>query len=107
MMLSRISGVTALLALLLSVWAPLASSQPGSGSADITLPDDVVAGSSGTWSITYTAAQAFKNGTITVTVPAGWTTPQTGSNVSAGYVSVSTKAWRFLWMANPCRGRSC
>lgn len=62
----------------------------GSGTALITPSAPVAAGSSGKWSIQYTAAEAIKNGRVRVTVPAGFTAPQSSSTSSAGYASVST-----------------
>jgi len=77
------------------VWAillaPLAASAgPGSGSATISPPGTVTAGANGTWDIVYTASEPMANGRVRVTIPAGWTTPQSTSSTSAGYVSVVT-----------------
>lgn len=64
---------------------------PGSGSAAISPPADVTAGSTGTWTLVYTAADSFSvGGIVEITIPNGWTLPQDASATSAGYVTVST-----------------
>src|SRR6266581_4004434 len=66
-----------------------ASAGPGSGTAAIAPSSPVRAGSSGTWAITYVAAEDFGNllgGQITIDVPAGWTAPQSTDSTAAGYV---------------------
>ncbi len=62
----------------------------GSGTALITPSAPVAAGSTGKWSIQYTAAETIQNGRVRVTVPSGFSAPQSSSSSSQGYVSVST-----------------
>ncbi len=83
----RVSAVAGLLFLLLAgaVWAG-----PGSGTASITPPGAVEAGTAGTWSVTYTAAEVIHNGTVRVTIPVAWTAPQSTVSTSPGYTTVST-----------------
>ena len=89
MNLPRLPRVITLAATLSLAWAGVPAAAPGSGTAIIS-PTTIAAGSSGTWTITYTATEPFKDGTVRLTIPAGWTAPQNGSPVSPGYVSVST-----------------
>ncbi len=89
MNLPRLPRVITLAAMLSLAWAGVSAAAPGSGTAIIS-PTTIAAGSSGTWTITYTATEPFKDGTVRLTIPAGWTAPQNGSPVSPGYVSVST-----------------
>ncbi|HMA75992.1 MAG TPA: hypothetical protein VKO43_01665 [Candidatus Krumholzibacteriaceae bacterium] len=63
---------------------------PGSGTAAITPSDDVTVGSSGEWTITYTASENFSNGEISLSIPGGWTVPQSSDSSSSGYVTVSS-----------------
>ena len=81
--------VGALTALSVAAWAS-AIAGAGSGTAIITPSAAVPAGSTGTWSIQYTADEAMKNGRVRVTIPSGWTAPQSTGSSSAGYVSIST-----------------
>ena len=62
----------------------------GSGTIGVS-PTSAVAGSTGnTLAFTYTAATGgIVAGAIELTVPAGWTAPQTGSSTSAGYTTAS------------------
>ena len=62
---------------------------PGSGTAVIAPSGDVTAGTLGKWTITYTAAEGFSGGEISLLIPAGWTLPQSANNSEAGYVTVS------------------
>src|SRR5262245_51190835 len=68
----------------------LTTAGPGTGTAIISPSAPVAAGSSGEWAVTYTAAEVHDNGTLRVTIPNGWTAPQSGSSTSAGFVSVET-----------------
>jgi len=84
-------GAVALCGALLacSVLAAPASAGPGSGSASILPPDSVLAGSAGTWKITYFASEDFDTttgGTVDIVVPPGWTAPQATDSTVAGYV---------------------
>ncbi len=62
----------------------------GSGAIGVS-PTSAVAGSTGnTLTFTYTAAAGgISGGTVELTVPAGWTAPQTASSTSAGYTTAS------------------
>jgi hypothetical protein len=62
----------------------------GSGTAAINPSSGVAAGGLGTWTIRYTAAEAFSSGTIAVVIPDGWSAPQISASSSAGYVTVSS-----------------
>ncbi len=73
-------------ALTLAAGGPAA---PGSGTATVSPPTAIVA-TPGTWTVVYSAADFFTNGTIRVTIPAGWTAPQTSNATSPGYVTVSS-----------------
>src|SRR5437867_9013719 len=67
-----------------------ASAGPGSGTATISPQPPVAAGSSGTWAITYVAAENFDvllGGEITIEIPAGWTAPQSTNSAAPGYVA--------------------
>ncbi|HEX5132820.1 MAG TPA: Ig-like domain-containing protein [Candidatus Krumholzibacteria bacterium] len=86
----RFPPVAALVLLAGLAWAPAARSGPGSGSAGIAPSTPVVAGTAGKWSITYTAAEVIDAGSISITIPAGWTPPQTSSSTSPGFITVST-----------------
>jgi hypothetical protein len=63
----------------------------GSGTAAISPSSDVAAGALGTWTIRYTAAEAFSSGTIMLAIPDGWSAPQISVPSSAGYVTVSSE----------------
>jgi hypothetical protein len=65
----------------------------GTGTMTVT-PTSVVAGSTGTTlTFTYTAtSQDVNYGTIELAVPTGWTTPQTTSSSSPGYVTATPAA---------------
>lgn len=65
---------------------------PGSGTADLVPQIPVVAGTSGSWVITYRAEEGFPHsngGVVDVEVPAGWTLPTLSVNQS-GEVTVSS-----------------
>ncbi|GAF89910.1 unnamed protein product, partial [marine sediment metagenome] len=77
--------------LILAVGFPLAvQAGPGSGTATIGPPGDVVVGTDRRWEISYTAVDIFLTGAVRLTIPAGWTAPQNGSATSAGYVAVTS-----------------
>ena len=61
----------------------------GSGAATIS-PTSVVAGSTHSYSIVYTAPAGISSGKVSVTVPAGWTAPQTTTGTAAGFTTAST-----------------
>ena len=73
-------------ALALAGGAPTA---PGSGTATVSPLDGTVA-TGGTWTVLYAATDPFTNGTLRVTIPAGWTAPQNSSATSPGYVTVTS-----------------
>jgi hypothetical protein len=66
-----------------------APSAPGTGTATIS-PATATVGTPGMWTIVYSPADPFTNGTFRVTIPDGWTAPQDASATSAGYVTVSS-----------------
>ena len=78
-------------ALMLFVAAGAAFAEGGTGTATIGPSGDVAAGALGTWTIRYTAAEAFSSGTIAVVIPDGWSAPQISASSSAGYVTVSSE----------------
>ncbi len=63
---------------------------PGSGTATISPPASVPAGAAGKWTIVYTAAETITDGTVRVTIPSGWSAPQTSSSTSEAFVSIGT-----------------
>ncbi len=66
---------------------------PGSGTASIAPSAPVLTGSSGTWTITYVAAETFaapQGGWVYVQIPSGWTLPQLGQPAQPGYVGITT-----------------
>ena len=69
--------------------ARAADAAAGSGSASILPSGDVVAGSTGTWTVTFLATEDFANqgGYFEVDIPAGWTPPQHANPAQAGYVN--------------------
>jgi len=76
---------------LVLAWPAHARAGAGSGSAAIAPSDAVVAGTSGTWVFTYTAADSFDPGTggiVWINIPPGWTPPQTTDASQPGYVQV-------------------
>jgi len=61
----------------------------GSGTNTVS-PTSTTAGSTaGTYTFTYTAAEAMNSGSVTVSVPSGWSAPQ-GTVGTAGYTTVSS-----------------
>ena len=72
-----------------SLFAAPASAGAGSGFTLILPPDSVLAGSLGTWNVTYIATEDFATttgGTVDIVVPPGWTAPQATDSAAAGYV---------------------
>lgn len=80
----------AFIATSVAAWTPAAALGPGSGTATITPSAPVPAGTSDTWSIQFTAEETMEAGRVRITIPAGWTAPQSTGSSSAGYVTVST-----------------
>ncbi len=76
---------------LLGMFVPASSvlAAAGSGSASIIPSGAVVAGSTGTWTVSYLADEDFGNqgGYFEVEMPAGWTPPQHANPTQAGYVN--------------------
>ncbi len=87
---SKIIKVATLIVVGLVISSVQANGDAGSGTAVIIPSGDVIAGSSGTWTIRYTAVDTFINGVVEVTIPSGWSSPQTGDSSVAGYTTVST-----------------
>lgn len=89
---SRVSfAVLALGLWIVLAWPALAHAGAGSGSAAIAPSGSVVAGTSGAWVFTYTAADSFDSvagGTVWIDIPSGWTPPQTTDASQPGYVQV-------------------
>lgn len=79
----------ALTVLSVAAWVSAIASA-GSGTAIITPSAPVPAGSTSKWSIQYTASEDMKDGRVRVTIPSGWTAPQSSISSSSGYVTVST-----------------
>ncbi len=72
--------------------AGAAHATPGSGTATIAPSEPVAAGSTGTWTIDYVAAESFhpsRGGLIIVTIPEGWSPPGSGPLIAPGHVVVS------------------
>ena len=67
-----------------------AQAGPGSGAASIAPSAAVAAGSAGTWTITYTAAETFVAGTIEIEIPDGWSAPQLSNSSARGFVTASS-----------------
>ena len=74
----------------LALCPDFARAAAGSGTATILPPSTVVAGKTGTWTITYVAAENFAahptGGWIEIIVPSGWTAPQLVDSTAAGWV---------------------
>ncbi|MDD4857202.1 MAG: Ig-like domain-containing protein, partial [Candidatus Krumholzibacteria bacterium] len=85
----KIAGIAAIaLVMLVPPFAAFAAA--GSGTSSVTPLSDVSAGSSGTWTFRYTAADTFISGTLEIVIPDGWSAPQIADPYSAGYVTVSS-----------------
>src|SRR2546426_11437609 len=86
---SRVGAARLLAAGLFSIFVAVpAIAGPGSGTAAVSPASPVVAGSSGTWAITYVAGEDFDTllgGAITIDIPVGWTAPQNTGSTAAGY----------------------
>ncbi|MBN2070974.1 MAG: Ig-like domain-containing protein, partial [Candidatus Krumholzibacteriota bacterium] len=67
------------------------SAAPGSGTGTISPDSEVTAGSSGKWTISYTAAEPFSSGTVHLSIPVNWSHPQISNGSTAGYVTVSSE----------------
>jgi murein DD-endopeptidase MepM/ murein hydrolase activator NlpD len=67
----------------------LAVDADGSGGGTVTPRHGIVGDTQQTYVFAYTASETMDSGAVTLTVPAGWTTPQ-GVNGSAGYTVGST-----------------
>ena len=81
----------------LSLCVGLAEAGAGSGTASILPPNSVVAGKTGTWTITYVAAENFAahptGGWIEIVVPPGWTAPQLVDSTAAGWVKPANSTY--------------
>jgi hypothetical protein len=89
MRLKKAYGIFGVITLLL--FSPAgAFAAAGDGTATISPTDDVVAGSLGTWTFTYTATDTFISGQVQLTIPDGWTAPQNTVNTSPGYVTITS-----------------
>jgi len=88
----RFRRIVTLAAILIALLIPAMEIQatPGTGSAVITPSDAVSAGMTGTWTIRYTASEAFVSGVVEVTIPLDWTVPQIADPASGGYVTAAT-----------------
>ncbi|MCU0640041.1 MAG: Ig-like domain-containing protein, partial [Candidatus Krumholzibacteria bacterium] len=64
---------------------------PGSGSAVVVPSSDVVAGTAGKWTFTYTASENFLTGTVHLVIPTGWSAPQISNGAAAGYITVTSE----------------
>jgi Bacterial Ig-like domain (group 1)/FlgD Ig-like domain len=90
MSIRRFKPAAAVLAFFAAGFVALSTAGPGSGTATISPSSSVVAGVAGEWSLQYTAAEVIDNGTVRITIPNGWSAPQTSSSASPGYVTVAT-----------------
>ena len=64
----------------------------GQGEGSISPADTVIVNTTGTWTITYTAANPNNDNVchmVTIEIPQGWTLPQTIDPYSAGYVTTT------------------
>ncbi len=86
----RIIPLLIALLVLSALAGPGARAAEGSGTAVISPSADVIVGTYGTWTITYTSAETFSVGSIEVVIPDGWSPPQILSSLVAGYVRAST-----------------
>lgn len=82
--------IAALAVFLAASVVALTTAGPGTGTAIISPSSSVPAGSVGTWSVSYTAAEVHDNGTLRITIPSAWTAPQNGSASTPGFVTIST-----------------
>jgi len=87
---NRKTVILVLFAALCGTASSAAADTPGSGTAVIAPSTDVTAGTQGTWTLTYTAAEPFSSGLVKYTIPTGWTTPQNSSSTSAGYITATS-----------------
>ena len=93
----RILVAAALAAASLLLWSALANAAAGSGTATILPSGSVVAGKTGTWTVTYVAAENFAphptGGFIEIRVPTGWTPPQLVDSTVAGWVKPANSTY--------------
>ena len=93
----RILVAAALAVASLSLWPEFVNAAAGSGTANVLPPSTVVAGKTGTWTITYVAAENFAphptGGQIEIIVPAGWTAPQLVDSTAAGWVKPANSTY--------------
>lgn len=88
----RVAPFPALCMVVLAIlWIPAAvCAGPGTGTATVSPTDDVEAGSTGSWSIQYVAAEDTFTGVIEIVIPDGWSPPQNADSAAAGYVTASS-----------------
>jgi len=81
-----------LLILIFSYPLKLSFGAAGSGTCVVD-PTSVVQNSTGkTFYFTFTAAEPMESGEISITVPSGFSTPQTSNSAGTGYVSIDSKS---------------
>lgn len=68
----------------------LAIDADGSGTNTVSPTTGTVSSTGNTYTFTFTAAETMNSGGIRITVPSGWTAPQTTTSGSAGYTTVSS-----------------
>ncbi|MBC7194411.1 MAG: hypothetical protein H5U37_01975, partial [Caldisericia bacterium] len=79
-----------LLMLIFSYPMKLSFSAAGSGTCTVT-PTSVIQNSTGnTFDFTFTAAEPMESGEISITVPSGFSIPQTTNSAGTGYVSIDS-----------------
>ncbi|MEK7103751.1 MAG: hypothetical protein AAB870_05370, partial [Patescibacteria group bacterium] len=86
---ASIMTVVMLSSVILSFSAQQAFAANGSGSMLVSPTTATASSTGGTYTFTYTAAEAMNGGEVSFTVPSGWSTPQGTSGV-AGYTTVSS-----------------
>ncbi|UCG53250.1 MAG: Ig-like domain-containing protein, partial [Candidatus Latescibacterota bacterium] len=86
---SLAAGIFTIFSMMIATSVSAAVIGPGSGVVTID-PDTAIVDNLGTWSIVYDAEDLFTNGTIVITIPDGWTSPQDSDPTSPGYVTVSS-----------------
>jgi murein DD-endopeptidase MepM/ murein hydrolase activator NlpD len=65
----------------------LAVDADGSGTNSVTPTSGTISATDQTYTFTFTAAETMDSGGFTISVPSGWTAPQTSSNSTAGYTT--------------------
>jgi len=68
----------------------LAVDADGSGTNIVSPTTGTISTTGNTYTFTFTAAETMSSGGIQITVPSGWTAPQTTTAGSAGYTTVSS-----------------